>query len=362
MPSRLLIPTVGYALLSLAASLVLTAKLSRRDRAIFGILPALACSLISYAATIVSAILFDVKAALLVLLLTELAPLASFFLFARIRTKRYRALFAAYKAQKKETRPAIVTTIKMRRALKGFSIKSHLTEEAQHEIVILLKNGTDPKTILQFYNCRESDLRQLERAFDNHMAENAPTVGGEAYTVTSDQREFLLRLMLTSTPSGLSCGEGLLWCEKSIAALIRKASGITPSHNSVLRFLDDCGFLLGDGHFAFSETPEAKLWEKGQYEKIRMAALERSATIVWLYALSAKGLPYTALIATSPESRTLYGIYKENSGLGDFLNKLGSGRIYAVTTFKTADFKKFTAPPSNITLFPYGERRDIPDT
>ena len=252
--------------------------------------------------------------------------------------------------------------MKMRRALKGFSVKSSLDEETQHEIVILLKNGTDPKTITKFYNCRESDLRMIERAFDAHLAANTPTVGGEDYTVLPSQREFLLRLMLTATPSSLSCGEGLLWQEKSIASLVQKASGKTPSRDSIHRFLDDCGILLKEEHFAFSETPEAKIWERTQYEKIRMSALERDASIVWIYALHAKDLPYTVLCATNPEAPTLYGVYKENSGLGDFLNKLGSGRIYAILCFRTGDFKKFTTPPQNITLFPYGERRDIPDT
>ena len=361
MPSRLLLPILGYTALSLATALILTARLAKKENALFGILPALTASLLSYAATIAVSVVTTLPPGLLTFALTQPTPIASLSLYAYLRVKRYRTLLKAYKAQKKESRPAIVTTMKMRRALKGFSVKSHLNETAQHEIVILLKNGTDPKVIMQFYNCRESDLRQIERAFDNHMAQNATHVGGDDYTVEADQREFLLRLMLSATPSSFSCDEGLLWSEKSIAALIRKASGVTPSRNSVIRFLDDCGILLTDDHYAFSETPEGKLWERTQYEKIRMSALERAAGIVWIYALHAKNLPYTVLIATSPESHTLYGVYKENSGLGDFLNKLGSGKIYAVLTFKTTDFKKFTSPPSNIALFPYGERSDIPD-
>lgn len=361
MPSWLFHTAGGAALLVLLAAIPVTKKLAAKKNAVVGILPAAISALLVYALTLFGAIAYGVSDGLLLFVITEPVPLVLLGFYLVLRKRRHRALTAQYKAQKKTERPAIVTTVKMRRALKGFSTKSHLPIEAQHEIVILLKNKTDPQTIKKFYNCRDVDLRAIENAFDAHVAKNAPLPVGEDYEVLPEQREFLLRLMLTATPSGLSLGDGLLWDETSIATLIAKASGKRPSRDSIYRFLDACGILLNEAHYAFTETNEAKLWERIQYDKIRLSALEQNAAIVWLYALRAKTLPCTALIAASADAPMLYGIYKENSGLSDFLNKLGSKRIYAVLTFKTSDFKKFTAPPPNITLFPYGEARDIPD-
>ena len=364
MPPYLLYGAIGYAVLSLVAAIFVTRRLSKGKNALIGMLPALVLSLVAYAALIIGAILYGFADGLILFCLAECAPIVSTAIYARLRVKRYQKLAEAYKEQRKAERPAIVTTMKMRRALQGFSVASALSEEAQHEIVILLQNGTDPKVITSFYNCRESELVKISRAFEAHMAKNAPVpkAKGVDYTASAHQREFLLRLMMTSTPSGLACGEGLLWQEDSVATLIHKSSGILPSRDSVFRFFDECGILLREEHFAFSETPEAKLWEKTQYEKIRMAALENSIGIYWIYALPVKGYPYTALIATNPEKPTVFGIYKEHQGLGDFLNKLSSSRIFAILCFKQESFKKFTNPPPNITLFPYGERRDIPDT
>ncbi len=352
----------GYLPLSLVTVCLLSKKLAFKKSAIVGILPALVSALISYAVTLCGIFTYGIPQALILFALTQPTPLTAFSVYAILRTRRHRELLALYKEQKKAERPAIVTTVKMRRALKGFSVRSPLPIESQHEIVILLKNKTDPQTIKKFYNCRESDLRAIERAFDAYAQKTSPAPIGENYEVLPEQREFLLRLMLTATPSGLGLSEGLLWDEKSIAMLIGKASGKIPSYDSIYRFLNACGILLNEEHYAFSETPEAKLWERTQYEKIRLSALETNAALVWIYALRVKAFPYTALIAVSPDNPMLYGIYKENSGLGDFLNKLGSNRMYAVLTFKTTDFKKFTAPPPNITLFTHGERSDIPDT
>lgn len=353
---------LGYSALSLAAAFFITRPLAAQKSAIVGILPALVGAVLSYAATLVGIIAYGFGKGLVFLLVTQPAPLCAFVTYAVLRARRHRKLTSAYKAQKNAERPAIITTVKMRRALKGFSVKSHIPVESQHEIVILLKNKTDPETIKKFYNCRESDLRAIERAFDLYVEKNSPAPSGEDYEVLPEQREFLLRLMLTATPSGLGIGEGLLWNEASMTALIRKASGKTPSRDSIHRFLDGAGILLNGEHYAFSETPEGQLWEKTQYQKIRLSALEKGASLVWIYALRAKALPYTALIAVNPDTPTLYGIYKENSGLGDFLNKLGSGKLYAVLTFPRSHFKKFTTPPPNITLFTHGERSDIPDT
>lgn len=353
---------IGYLLLSLIAAYPVTKKLALKKSALVGILPALVAAIISYGVTVGGIFAFGFANALVLLAMTQPTPLFALAVYATLRSRRHQKLLTQYKAQKKTERPAIITTVKMRRALKGFSVKSPLPIEAQHEIVILLKNKTDPETIKKFYNCRESDLRLIERAFDLYVEKNSPAPVGEDYEVLPEQREFLLRLMLTATPSGLGIGEGLLWDETSIAALIRKASGKTPSRDSIFRFLDACGILLKEEHYAFGETPEGKLWEQTQYQKIRLSALERSAALIWIYALRVNASPYTALIAVSPDAPMLYGIYKENSGLVDFLNKLGSGRIYAVLTFPKSDFKKFTAPPPNITLFTHGERSDIPDT
>lgn len=364
MPSWLYGAACGYVLAALVPGILLTSRLSKGKNALVGVLPAIAASLVAYAVLITVALLYGIVKGLLLFAIAEVLPLLLIVLYATRRAKRYRTLAEQYKEQKRTSRPAIVTSVKMRRALKGFSIASPLSVEAQHEIVILLKNHTDPKVITSFYHCRESDLVKIERAFDEHLQKTAPkpTKKGEPYTVEAHQREFLMRLMMTSTPSGLSCKDSLLWDEDSVAALIYKSSGKYPSRDSVLRFLDECGILLTEEHFSVFDTPEGKLWEKTQYEKIRMSALEREATIVWVYALHAKGMSYTVLSAVTPDAPPTFGVYKENSGLSDFLSKLPSGKTYAVLCLKLSDFKKFTSPPPNITVFPYGERRDIPDT
>ncbi len=359
-------------LFSLIASVVLlsplawllTSRLSKKRSPLFGILPALALTLAAYIAAILSYVTVGLLEGLITFACLSLASFVIFCRFAYLRHRRYETLADALRQKKRSLRPEILTTVKMSRQLKGFAAKVPIPVDAQHEIVILLKNGTDPKTITSFYNCRESDLVTIERAFDAHTAaDRVEREKGIDYTVTPDQREFLLRLMLTATPSSLSCGDGLLWQEKSVGALIKKASGQMPSRDSILRFLSEAGMLLEDDAYLFSETPEGVLWEKTQFEKIRMAALEHSAEIFWVFSLHAADLPYTVLVATGSGYPTLFGVYKENSGLGDFLNKLGqlSDTVYAVTTFRLSDFKKFTAPPANVTLFPYGERSDIPD-
>lgn len=364
MPSWLYGAACGYVLVALVPGVWLTRRLSKGKNALLGVLPAFVASLVAYATLLTASLLFGFVKGLWLFLIAEALPLVLTFFYAALRAKRYRALSEQYKENRRTARPAIVTSMKMRRALKGFSIASPLPVEAQHEIVILLKNHTDPKVITSFYHCRESDLVKIERAFDEHLEKTAPkpVKKGEPYTVEAHQREFLMRLMMTSTPSGLSCKDSLLWDEDSVAALIHKSSGKYPTRDSVLRFLDECGILLTEAHYALYDTPEGKLWEKTQYEKIRMSALEREATVVWVYALHAKGMPYTVLSAVTPDTPPMFGVYKENSGLSDFLSKLPSGKTYAVLCLKLSDFKKFTSPPPNITIFPYGERRDIPDT
>lgn len=360
MTSILYLVLLGCTAVMLPPFLIVTKKLSQKESALLGLVPALISACLSYAALVVGAVVGGAKAAIVSLLLTQPTPLLTFLLYCKLRAKRHKKLLEAFKALKKSERPAIHTTAKMRRLLKGFEIRSPLPVEAQHEIVILLSNKTDPETIKKFYNCRESDLTAIKRAFDLHVERNTPAPKGEDYEILPEQREFLLRLMLTATPSGLGLGEGLLWDNDSIARLIGKANGKRPSHESILRFLDASGILLKNEHYAFADSPEARLWEKTQYEKIRLAALEKEVALVWLYALPLPAIACTALVAVTPDSPILYGIYKENSGLSDFLNKLGSHRIFAVVTFNKAPFKKFNGPPANITLFTYGERPDIP--
>ena len=198
MPPYLLYSAIGYAVLSLVAAIFVTRRLSKGKNALIGMLPALVFSMIAYTAFAVGAILYRFADGLILFCLAECAPIVSTAIYARLRVKRYQKLAEAYKEQRKAERPAIVTTMKMRRALQGFSVASSLSEEAQHEIVILLKNGTDPKVITSFYNCRESELVKISRAFEAHMAKNAPVpkAKGVDYTASAHQREFLLRLMM----------------------------------------------------------------------------------------------------------------------------------------------------------------------
>ncbi|MBQ7364250.1 MAG: hypothetical protein IJW46_01485 [Clostridia bacterium] len=365
MPLWLILTLCAYLVLITPTAMLVTRLLSKKRSALIGLLVPLCLTALSYAASLVIFLKLSPSAGLIAFGLFYLAALASFLVFSVLRIKRYRTLREAYEKQKRARRPAAYASLKLKRQLKGFSCPSPLSVADQHEVVILLENRNDPKALAPFYNCRESDLVAIGEAFRRYSAERVPVGRGEAYTVLPEQREFLIRLMTTATPASLLGGNGLLWNDQSVATLIHKASGHFPSENSVLTFLSESGILLCEEDYAFTETPEAKLWERTQFEKIRMSALERSATIFWVYTRHIQGLPYTVLCATNPEYPTAFGIYKENSGLSDFLSKLtqlSSQPLYVILCFKTAQFKKFTSPPQNVTLFPYGERTDIPDT
>ena len=355
----------GSLLISLPIAILVTKLLAQKKSSLWGLLPALIGSLVAYTAAILTGICYGVFQGLVTLLLLEITPLTACALYALWRLRRYRRLKEAYDAARSASRPAVIASLKLRRQLKGFETRSPLSREAQHEVVILLKNGNDPKALAAFYNCREGDLVAIGEAFEAYVKALEPSdEKAEEVTVSEELRDLILRLMPTATPQSLACGNGLLWSEDSTAALIRKTTGKRPTHNAVRRFFKESGILIEKETYAFTETPEAKLWEKTQYEKIRMSALEHSATLFWLYALHAKGLPYTVITAVNPEYPTVFGVYKENSGLSDFLAKLTqltNQRIYAVHCFKTSQFKKFTAPPESVTLFPYGERIDVPE-
>jgi len=355
----------AYLAATLPLSLWAVRKLSRLRSGVYGLLVPFVTALLSYAVALISGIFYGFLSGLWLFLITYPVPLAGMAVFARARYRRYQMLKGAYDAQTRAAKPPVVASLKLRRQLEAFSCSSPLTPEAQREVVILLKNGNSAKEISRFYNTREEELLKIKRAFDSYAREEEKNDRrGEPYTVSPEQREFLLRLMMNATPQSLSCSDLLLWQISSVRRLIQKAAGVYPTEDAVKHFLLEIGALPTEEDYAFSKTREGEIWEKTQYEKIRMSALEKNAAIFWLYALHTKDLPHTVLVAVDPEYPISFGVYKENSGLSDFLSKLSSltnRPIYAVLCFKSSLFKKFTAPPANVTLFPYGERTDIPE-
>jgi len=365
MPASLWIAILTVSLCLTPCSVILNLRFSKGEKRFRGLFFPTALALIIYPFFVWLFVMYG-AISILALLAMNLPLAASCTVYMVVRSKRYAALFEEYKKQKKESRPAARTTARLNAALEGFSCATTLSNEALREVVILMKSGTPHEKIATTYDCPISELKHIEKSFDRFRAEKeeSKTVG-EAYTVSPEQGEFFLQLMVNATPKSLGCGEYLLWNAESVAELIRNATKIRPSRKSVAEFLSNIGLVPRESDMAIAQTPEALQWTETEYRKIRLSALESGAELFWVFAPTpASTRKYLILCAVKSNGSTSFGVYKGSGGFADFLNKLAQQthkEVYAVVCTEYQRYKNLSSLSSDITLFPLGKNASIPD-
>lgn len=365
MPTSLWLTILVVSFLLTPLSVILNLRLSKGEVRFRGLICPTLLALIAYSLFVWLLVRYGALS-LLLLLAMNLPLAAAVTVYLVIRSQRYTRLFEEYKKQKRETRPAVATTVRLNAALEGFSCATTLSDEALREVVILMKSGTAHEKIATTYGCPVFELKQIEKAFDRFRAEKEEIkVGGEAYTVSPEQGEFFLQLMANSTPKSLGCGEYLLWNAESVTELIRIATKIKPSRKSVAEFLSAIGLVPRESDMEITKTPEALQWIETEYRKIRLSALESGAELVWVFAPTpASARKYLILCAVKADGSASFGVYKGSGGFVDFLNKVAQqihAPLYAVVCTEYQRYKHLDTLPSDITLFTLGKNASIPD-
>ena len=364
MPAPLWITVLAVSLFLVPLSVVINLRLMRKDSRVRGLIWPTCLALVIYPFT--SFLFGRYGAVSLLLLFTMNLPLAAAVtVYLVLRVRRYKLLFEEYQKQKKENRPSVALTTRLKAALEGFSCATTLSDEALREVVILIKSGTPHEKIADTYDCPLSEIKHIEKSFDRFRAEKDENkIGGEAYTVSHEQGEFFLQLMANATPKSLGCGEYLLWNAESVAELIRNATKIRPSRKSVAEFLSSVGLVPREEDIAITKTPEALHWIETEYRKVRLFALERGAELVWVFAPKpASTRKYLILCSVRSNGSASFGVYKGSGGFADFLNKVAQQAhtsVYAVVCTDYQRYKNLSSLSSDITLFSLGQNVNIP--
>ena len=365
MPTSLWIALLTVSILFTPLAVMLNLRLSRGDNRSRGLILPTALAVLVYGSFVTLLSLYGAVACL-ALILINLPLLASILTYFVVRMKRYSLLFAEYKRQVKERRPPVATTARLNAALEGFSCATTLTDEALREVIILMKSGTSHEKIAAIYDCPITELKHIEKFFDRHRAEkNGSKNNGSPYTISEEQGEFFLQLMVNATPKSLGCGDYLVWNADSVAELVRNATQIKPDRKSVANFLSSTGLVPREDDMAITKTPEALQWSETEYRKIRLSALERGAEIVWIFSPKPESSrKYIVVSAVKSDGSSSFGVYKGTGAFADFLTKLSQqahAPLYAVICTEYQRFKNLNSLPSDIFLFPLGKNASIPD-